>query len=277
MFLQAENKFITNLETDSFDPLKVFLPQEIFENDVIYNDMLLTLKAIMNVNQYANEAQLNGNEQKAEANAAKNSKSYDHKLAHFVLWISTPLREDIFVEIAILMCLLRTSILSSIWSASQENLISLKGENLEIKMVPWTLLVKTTKADAEQVESFIESKVCPLFGPQWGEIRKSSGGKILSRILATAAADKNTETIFFEKLSALSDIDSSTLTKMAEAVLNLKESEIKEAARPKKKFHFLNWNTLQELKELIQRLCDWLQHYKEEEFNLQDTDLFLNR
>ena len=201
------------------------------------------------------------------------------RFSHFILWISTLLREEALVEISIILSLLRSAILASIWSDSQKNVICIKDDTLEIKMTPWTLLVKVSKPDVDKLKLFVESNVCPLLGSKWSEIRKSSGGKILSRILSNVQGDNSIEELFMSRLDVLGDEEAEknneVLSRMAEAVLNLKDSELKETVKSKKKFNFLNWNTIDDLKELIQKLADWLRFFNPNEFNLRDADLCL--
>jgi len=265
---------MNNIETQSINPFEQFVPQEIFENEILYHEILLSIKAIINKHQ---DLELNGNQGHTSIPLdmlPKGCKAYDYKLSHFILWISTPLRADIFYEIAIVICLLRTAILTSIWYTGQKNLINIKPDNtIEIKMTPWTLLVKATKADIDKMNSFSACNICPLLGSKWNEVRKSSNGKILDRIIPQVVNEKSIEVAFEEKIKELGEEENDIVSKMAEAVMALKESELKEAVKTKRKFNFLNWNTLGDLKDLIQKACGWLQYFSPEEFNLQDVDI----
>jgi len=203
----------------------------------------------------------------------KGCRQYDYKLSYFILWISTPMRADIFFEIAVILCLLRTAILTSIWYTGQKNLINIKADTIEIKMTPWTLLVKASKSDIEKMNAFSACNICPLLGPKWNEVRKSSNAKILDRIIPQVTSEKMIEVLFNEKIKELGEEDNDAVGKIAESVLALKETELKETIKTKRKFCFLNSTSLSDLKELIQKTCCWLQYFNPEEFSLQDVDI----
>ncbi len=231
------------------------------------------MKAISQNHQHSNAPeslrQLSGH---VEA-LTKGCKQYDYKLSHFILWISVPLRSEVFFEIATILCLLRAAILISIWYTGQRDSINVKGDTVEIKLTPWTLLVKVTRSDIEAMNSLSTCGVCPLLGPKWNEVKKSSNGRILDRILPQVTSEKQIEVQFFEKVKELSEENNEGLSKITEAILNLKETELKESVKAKRKFSFLNWSTMSDLQELIQKLCDWMQYFNPEEFSLSDVDV----
>ena len=204
----------------------------------------------------------------------ENTSPYETHLSHFILWISNPLKEEIFVELGIIVSLLRVATLACIWTEKEKNAVALKDDSLDVQVGDSaSLSLKITKIDHIKLEPFSKLSICPLLGCKWTELRKTYEGNLLLQIIHGAKSYKEIEELFYKKLQAFSNSDNVTLEYLVEAILNLKETELKEIPKLKKKFYFLNWNTREDLKELIQKLCEWLQFFDEKELQLQDTGL----
>jgi len=271
---KAENKFIKVFVADSTDAPISFIPQEIFQNEVLYYNMVAAQKDSTSKEPKPNVGFVKRDHSGGKIDL-KEYRPYDTKLGHFIIWIATPLNADFHFEISTIIYLLRTALLVSAWSIQNSDLISIKEDSteikLEIKLALWKLIYKLTKPDAKKMQSFLASNVSPLLTNKWGEIRRSlNGKKILESIISETMKDRNIETLFEELLKAYGDEESDAVEKIAEAVLNLKETEVKE--NTKRKFVFLNPNNKDELKELIQKICKWLVYFKQEDYSLDDTD-----
>lgn len=260
-----ENKFITNLETQPYNAQTLFQYAEIFEDLEIYKEMSHILKVIS-----ASTNLKNINKKEIEG-----ASPHETHLSHFIMWISNPLKEEIFIELGIIVNLLRLVVAACIWAESKKGSISLKEESLEVitEGESENLTMKLTKAEHIKLENFSKVSMCPLLGCKWGEIRRAAKENIMLQILNEVKNLKDFEDNFYKKLQVFSTCDNVKLEYLAEALLNLKETELKETVRAKRKYHFLNQNSKEDLKELIQKLCEWLQFFDEKELQLQDTGL----
>jgi len=272
---KTENKLIKAFVADSTDAPVSFVPQEVFQSEVIYYNMVSALKENLSKEPKPNVGFVKRDPSggKLDLFSSKDFRSYDSKLGHFILWIATPMTPEFHFEIATIIYLFRTAMLVSIWTVQNPDLISIKEDQLEIKVALWKLIHKLTKPDAKKMLSFVASNVGPLLTNKWSEIRKSlNGKKILENIISETLKDRHAETLFEELLKTFSDEESDAADKIAEAILNLKETEVKESINSKKKFVFLNSAAKDDLKELIQKISNWLIYFKQEDYNLDDTD-----
>jgi len=205
---------------------------------------------------------------------------YDQRLASFLLWASNPLKEEIFIELGTILFLLRTLIICSIWADTQKDFLGLNGNILEIKANPQYLAVQLTNEDIHLLNSLVESGICPFIASKWNEIRKQSGGTILSHIIQEVEKNKEYETLFFEKIKSFETKFESkgkiVFKNLANSLLCLKETEIKEESSLKKRSNFLSYNMMEDLADLLQKLCAWLQHFNEEELKLKKIDWEIN-
>jgi len=258
-----ENRFITNLETQPYNAQTLFQYADLFEDLEIYQEMAHILKVISSSTNIKN---INKKE-------IEGSSPHEIHLSHFILWISNPLKEDIFVELGIIVNLLRLVILGCIWNENKKSAVTLKEDSLDITMTETPFHVKIDKREHIKLENFTKLSVCPLLGCKWGEIKKANKDNMLLEIINEVKKMKDVEELFYKKLQAFSNCENLKLDYLAEAILNLKETELKESVKAKRKYYFLNQNSKDDLKELIQKLCEWLQFFDEKELQLQDTGL----
>jgi len=262
---KLENKFITNLETQPYNAQTLFQYADLFEDLEIHKEMSHILKVISSSTNLKNI-----NKKEIEGASA-----HEIHLSHFIQWISNPLKEEIFIELGIIVNFLRLVATLCIWNEGRKSAISLKEDSFEVIGEGESSLVnmKLTKNEHIKLESFLKVSVCPLLGCKWGEIRRGQKENILLKIVDEAKKMKDFEEMFYKKLQAFSTCDNVKLDCLAEAMLNLKDTELKENVKAKRKYHFLNQNSKEDLKELIQKLCEWVQFFDEKELQLQDTGL----
>jgi hypothetical protein len=260
---KLENRFITNLETQPYNPSLIFQHSDLFEDPEVHQDISQILKALSNANGAKNSAK----------KSVESKSLYETHLSHFILWISNPLKEDIFIELGIIVSLLRLVVLSCIWFDNQKNGVVLKDDSLEIHLGTSSATLKLSKADSSKLDGFVKNGVCPLLGSKWPEIKKAFNGHALLPMITEAKKAKEIETLFYNKLNSFSSPQYTGIDYVVEAMLNLKETELKESFKSKKKFSFLTSNTKEDLKELIQKMCEWLHYFDERELILQDTGL----
>ncbi len=251
------------METQPYNAQTLFQYADLFEDLEIYQEMAHILKVISSSTNIKN---INKKE-------IEGSSPHEIHLSHFILWISNPLKEDIFVELGIIVNLLRLVILGCIWNENKKSAVTLKEDSLDITMTETPFHVKIDKREHIKLENFTKLSVCPLLGCKWGEIKKANKDNMLLEIINEVKKMKDVEELFYKKLQAFSNCENLKLDYLAEAILNLKETELKESVKAKRKYYFLNQNSKDDLKELIQKLCEWLQFFDEKELQLQDTGL----
>jgi len=265
---KAENKFIKYLEASSFEPLDIFKPQQVFTDATIYQKIYNVMEVFSN-----QKAQPDQNESdNADTKDNKKHSLYDLRLGNFILWISNPLREEIFNEIGTILCLLRSIMLCSIWSSIQKDFITLNGTSLEIKAKPTAISLQMTAEDCNLWNNLQDNGLCAFIGHKWAELKKITGGVLLSQIVADVEKNKPCENQFFVKLSALDTKNEELFESLAKSILFLKETEVKEESILKKRSFYLNWHAVDDLKELLQKLCAWLQHFNEQDLKLKQID-----
>jgi len=208
----------------------------------------------------------------AEKSIEKSHTLYDVRLGNFILWVSNPLREEIFNEIGAILCLLRSILLCSIWSSIQKDFITLNGTSLEIKAKPSPISIQMTAEDCALFNTLQDNGLCAFIGHKWAELKKITGGVLLSQIVADVEKNKPCEAQFFVKLKALDTKNDEVFESLAKSILFLKETEFKEESILKKRSFYLNWHALDDLKELLQKLCAWLQHFNEQDLKLKEID-----
>lgn len=259
-----ENRFITNLETQPCNPVLIFQHTDLFVDPEIHQEISQILKVI-SANTGAKSASKKGIEGKS---------LYETHISHFILWISNPLKEEIFVELSIIVSLLRIVTLCCIWAEINKEGIVLKEDSLEINVegIP-AVSLKLSKQEISELESFTKHSISSLFTGKWSEIKKLCNGNLLLNIITEAKKIPEIEDLFYCKLQAFSILESEVLDYATEALLNLRETELKDSLKSSKKFYFLNWNTKEDLKELIQKLSEWLHCFDERELQIQDIGL----
>ncbi len=259
-----ENKFITNLETQAYNPFLIFQYSDLFEDPEVHKDISQILQTLAEASELKEEGK----------DETENPSLYETHLSHFLVWISNPLKEEIFIELGIIVSLMRLITFVCIWGEKKKDVVLINDESFDVKVgESATLSLKISKLDALKLQSFIGLSVCPLLCFKWMESRRVYQGNLLLDIINEAKKIKEIEQLFYAKLAFFSGSNNATLDFLAEAMLHLKDTELKEMLKSKKKFYFLNWDTKDDLKELIQKLTEWLQFFDEKELRLQDTGL----
>ena len=245
--------------------MSVFQHADLFENPEIHRD----ISQILDLASKSNGV-------KSITKDLEDKQAFETHLSYFILWISNPLKEEIFVELGIVISLLRVATLSCIWFEHHKKNILVKDEALEVTFGEdgTSVILKLSKLETVKLEAYAKNSVCPLLGPKWTEIKKGYNGNILSQIIQETKQIQGIDELFSNKLQSFSNIDNPALECLTETILSLKDTELKEITKLRKKFYFLNWNTKEDLKELIQKVCEWLQWFDEKELQLQDTGLF---
>jgi len=208
----------------------------------------------------------------SEANKDKSHSLYDVRLGNFILWVSNPLREEIFNEIGAILCLFRSIMLCSIWSNIQKDFITLNGTSLEIKAKPTPISLQMSAEDCNLWNNLQDNGLCAFIGHKWAELKKITGGVLLSQVVADVEKNKPCENQFFVKLSALDTKNEELFEGLAKSMLFLKETEFKEESILKKRSFYLNWHAVDDLKELLMKLVAWLQHFNEQDLKLKQID-----
>jgi hypothetical protein len=262
--IKAENKYIKPIEAPSMDIKTILNLKNFFSDPKFHNEIFRLIETCNAENDKGNES-ITSNDNFIE---------YDKKLAQLLGWIGETLREDAFVEITIILLLVRIVIFCSIWyDLNQKNvglvdeylIIHLNGKNQEFRLVP---------DDAMKIGSLLEMKLAPFLCSKWTEFKKTYDGTFMVSLSENLkkVPKEELDKAFSEKLKLFIEPEAPALGKLAEIILFLRHTELEEKLGSKT-FNFLSMNSFEDLKQVLQLLLEWLAVFDENDYAFPELNL----
>jgi hypothetical protein len=275
---KADNKFINNLEAPKYDTISMFPKQ--FLSDYYYENLIKILQIL--------DSQTIFDPKKSDIEIAKIPmpvKQVEKKFGYFISWVSNPLREEIFQEMCMVLCFLRRIVLDDIWFSKVGHKLACFSHEPTIRESLTRVLgqqnAKTKEFVDFQVRGIIERKRYPstiekynLFGNFYSE----NGHSKVMELLQTVYKD-NIWDMVCERLNQLADKETNNadIEEVACKILLFKEKELQlnqqnHAGGGPIKFNFASKETLEDLKELIMHLAEWLASFDENDLKVKEID-----
>ena len=141
----------------------------------------------------------------------------DDRLASFILWISNPLKEEVFVEISITLLFLRIVIYFCIWYDHNKDNVQLQNESLNLKFKDKTYTINLSKSEVLNIKSFTDNNICPILGTKWAEIKRTTEGNLVKMIVDdvnASVAKQEIDKTFYDKVKIFSDMNNGALNKL---------------------------------------------------------------
>jgi len=252
---KSDNRFINNLEAPKPEAFKLF-PNHLL-SEAYYQYIRRILHVLDSQHCYDPVSS------EPEIKKLNIPISIDRKLAYFILWISNPLREDIFQEMCMIICFVRRILLDDIWFEKvgyKSGMFSTPGFRDCLTKVKNKDVVET------HIREAIEKKRFPVYLEKWngleGFFNESTHTKNMESLVV--GYKDSVEELFKEKLGKYTNKENTVeIDDLAGKINFYKDKDLLEKSGIK--FHFVGKDNLEDLKGLIVVLTEWMLHFDENE------------
>ena len=203
-----------------------------------------------------------------------NPNQIDNKLAYLIYWIGNPLREEIFQEMCILICILRKIILQDIWfeKVGMKQKLFTSEQALKEKISEVKCINPNSNKNKEildlNLKRILEKKRYPVILENL-----MTNNNMKNVIDYIQILTDNTMTIFLDKLDQYCKNDhGNDIEDLVEKILYYKEKELINY-NDKLKFQFFSKDNNEDLKQLLHLLSEWMKNFDENDLKLCQVDL----
>ena len=199
----------------------------------------------------------------------------DNKLAYLIYWIGNPLREEIFQEMCILICILRKTILQDIWfeKVGIKQKLFTNEQILKEKISEVTSINPNSNKNKlildVHLKKVLDKKRYPVILENY--LINNDMKNIVDSIREILNDD--IISIFIDKLDHYCKNDhGNDIDDLVEKILYYKEKELINY-NDKLKFQFFSKDNSEDLKQLLHLLSEWMKNFDENNLKLCQVDL----